>query len=148
MFENYRVEVLYFAGRRKFMQMNLPILLDNPLIDCVHIMHKCRDEIDRIWIQNVKINLVGHNTDKIKVSEIDRSINGYLYHYKTAIDYNTIYIKIDDDVCYIHPNCIQKILEVRLKYQDAKLIYPNIYNNLMIDFIRDKGCTSDYQMTQ
>jgi hypothetical protein len=49
-------------------------------------------------------------------------------HYRN-LDPNRYYVKIDDDILYIHPNAIQSMLDVKLTHSDAIFITANIINH-------------------
>jgi hypothetical protein len=54
------------------------------------------------------------------------SINSFFKH---AMDSDTIYIRLDDDIVYLEPEFVSKMVNNRLKYTDPPFIYPLIINN-------------------
>ena len=49
--------------------------------------------------------------------------------FKFAIDPDTIYVRIDDDVVWMVEGCIEALVQHRVQYPDAYLVYANIVNS-------------------
>lgn len=52
----------------------------------------------------------------------------------TLNNVNDLYIRIDDDVCYMEKNAIDKLFIAREKNKDSLLVYPTILNNYNIQY--------------
>ena len=59
-----------------------------------------------------------------------------IYHFfKEYTDPNTIYLRFDDDICYIAPDAINNLLNFRIEHPEFFLVYPVIVNNSMNEFL-------------
>jgi hypothetical protein len=58
--------------------------------------------------------------------------------FSECIDEDALYIRIDDDVCWLEEDFIYKLTQARIKNPDAFLVYPNIINNSIIDHINQR----------
>lgn len=62
----------------------------------------------------------------------------YWNFYLHAIDNNTVYIKLDDDIMYLNEDCIENILKARFKNSSYLLVYATIINNPLTDVLLEK----------
>jgi hypothetical protein len=49
--------------------------------------------------------------------------------YMNCTDEDTIYIRFDDDIVYIHEDAIRNLVDYRIDHPEAFLVYPVIWNN-------------------
>lgn len=122
------------AGRKTY----LDLLLTNLL--------KCRHEFDEwhLWVNTpipedaAHIRYLADKYDFIKQvdSEIPYNGNYTIHHFfKHTANPNEIYIRLDDDICYIRPGSIDRLYRARLADQSSFLIYGNIVNNSVITYL-------------
>jgi hypothetical protein len=68
---------------------------------------------------------------------------GMSYHigafYPHAAEPGTVYVRLDDDICYIHPGAIQTLVEYRLAHPEPFLVYPTIVNNSLMSHLLQKA---------
>ena len=69
---------------------------------------------------------------------------GMSYHigafYPHAAEPGTVYVRLDDDICYLHPGAIRALVECRLAEREPLLVYPTIVNNsLMSSMLQRHG---------
>ena len=64
--------------------------------------------------------------------------------FKFAIDSDTIYIRLDDDISYLEKGFFTKMVNARLSNPDAFLVYANIINNAMISHLHQKNNLFDF----
>lgn len=69
---------------------------------------------------------------------------GMSYHigafYPQAAEPETVYIRLDDDICYIHPGAIEALAGYRAAHAEPLLVYPTIVNNsLMSAMLQERG---------
>lgn len=138
MFANYRVVSFSPAGRRPNMA-----LLDR-------FLRVNRSLIDRHewWVNTPDLNdlgfiyeLVERHPDFYSAVEVDapyeefsnRIISERLRHFyrERCQDTRTIYIKIDDDFCYIGQDAIADLLEFRIAHPDYFLVMPPTVNSVL-----------------
>lgn len=79
----------------------------------------------------------------IYIQYSEEPIIGYptLSHYwRKYIDENTLYLRLDEDIVYIHPGSLTRLFEARLQHPAPFLIFGNIVNNALINFkLQEKG---------
>lgn len=128
----YRVCIVIPAGRKRYMELLIPQTLaqshswdelqiwrntnvkeDNDYIDSLPSLHK------NIRVIEPDIHRQGHTW-------AGNTIHQFFRH---TLDPNTVYIRFDDDVCYIQPFLIRRLAERRWKNKDPFLISPLIINN-------------------
>lgn len=56
--------------------------------------------------------------------------------FKYCVDPDAMYLRLDDDICYIHDNAIENIFNYRAVNPEPFLIYGNIVNNAYINNIQ------------
>jgi len=55
---------------------------------------------------------------------------GYFYRYAT--DPDTVYVRFDDDVVYIHESAIENLVRARLQMPAPTAVFPIIFNNAIV----------------
>lgn len=49
-------------------------------------------------------------------------------------EHDCIYLRLDDDLCYIDPPCIERLVRYKLAHPEAWLVYPVIVNNTRMSY--------------
>lgn len=125
------------AGRKQFLE----ILFNN--------LFSLQDEFDKwiLWANTDNqsdleyIRGLSSTYDFIEHIELDIpfaynfSISSF---FKYAKDLDTAYLRLDDDICFIDKNAISNIFEYRIKNLDPFLVYGNIVNNAMINYVQQR----------
>ena len=120
------------AGRRQYLEILARYLLrekGNGLIDEHHWWVNTNNRKDRKYIYELcnKYKFFKAVECPIKSNWIF-SIYSFFPRY---IDNDTIYIRFDDDICYIADDAVEKLLEFRANNPQYFLIFPVIINNQM-----------------
>lgn len=126
------------AGRRRYLEV-----LANNLIKCknefdewvIWINTPIQEDIDYIYKLQKNFNFI--KTQNLKV-EFNGSFSIFSF-YEQAIDKNSIYMRLDDDIVYIHPGSIEKIFNFRLTNSNPFLVYGNILNNAICTHIHQRN---------
>jgi len=123
------------AGRKRYLE----ILHKNLL--------KCKDEFDEwiIWVNTTNDEDVKYLEDleknyehiKLQYSEFPIDPNGshtatICHFFKKCVDENSVYLRLDDDIVYIHKNSIKDLFDFRIENKDYFLVFGNILNNAII----------------
>lgn len=130
MLNNYRIVTITPVGRRKYIDLLYPYLLQN------------RDIIDQhIWWINTNdtydishvYSLTCKHKDFFSINfskdaKFFASKSGIANIYSACNDKQTIYIKISDDICWIHPDAIKELVQFRLDNLEYFAIYPFVNN--------------------
>jgi hypothetical protein len=84
------------------------------------------------------IEELGKLNDFVKIKRIDNP-TGQNYSirefYPLAQDADKIYIKMDDDIVFIAPDCLQNLMDCLLRNKDAFIVFANTVNNIHCDHI-------------
>lgn len=61
---------------------------------------------------------------------------GTTYHigafFPHASEPGTVYVRFDDDICYIHPGSVETLVQYRISHPEPFLVYPTIVNNSLM----------------
>ena len=121
------------AGRKRFMQILIPYILEAKTVDEIHIWLNARDKLDAEYIENElpkmssKISIVRVNNNPYP-STHDGSYNKF--YFSDSVDENSVYLKIDDDVLWFSPGAIDKTFDYRIAHPEYFLVSPTIINNI------------------
>jgi hypothetical protein len=122
------------AGRRRYLDLLIPQLLRERGWDRLQVWVNTADEADLAYIRT----LPGLD-DRITLIEARdnppggrKSLNPF---YRACVDPDTVYIRFDDDIVWVEPGLIERLVEFRLANPAAFLVIPVIINNAMISYI-------------
>lgn len=126
------------AGRKRYLE----VLANN--------LNKYKDEFDEwiIWINTPiqeDIDYIYELQKKfkfIKTQSLSVEFNGVFSifsFYKQTIDKDSVYVRLDDDIVYIHPKSLERMFEFRLSNPDPFLIYGNTLNNAICTHIHQRN---------
>lgn len=139
MFKGYKIVSVTPAGRKRYLKILNHYLLKNRSIIDKHIFWvntKNKEDIDYMKYLHQKhpdfyeLEFLDEATLESEIS----NYNAFNIHnfFKNCIDNHTIYIRFDDDICYIEDNAIANLLNFRINNPDFFLVYPVIINNCYI----------------
>ena len=137
MYNNQKIVVVTPAGRKDYLNILKNYVLTNPIVDEWQLWLNTTDKEN--------INYLKHlNNSKLKVSIVRAhgSIgNNYQIHkfFKYCTKSNTIYIRLDDDVVWLEPNSLEKLIKFRISNPEYFLVFGNIINNSICDHIHQKN---------
>lgn len=144
---DYRVVICIPSGRRRYLEVLLPyILRERGIIDQVNLWVNTNNIQDIEYISCVckkhpeffkSISM----PDLKQNSHAIGKVRGVCKFYNQCVEPHTVYIKCDDDICYIEKDAIKELVAFRLENQEPLLVYPNIINNVMLSHIHQRfGC--------
>lgn len=138
MYKNNRVEVVVPAGREISLSILTKYLLKHKdIIDKVQIWKNTRDPYDVAYINSLKSDFF-----EIKEFVAEEYIDPKSLNISTFFGYaqnpDTIYIRFDDDMVYIHDDYFKNILDFRLEHPEYFLVFGNIWNNSITSFIQQR----------
>lgn len=134
MYHNYKVVVNTAAGRRRYMQYLIPYIVSSKCVDRYDIWintHNCADiEFFKQVAQRYPVvNLVWQPDGVVNGNQ---TINAF---YKACVEPNTIYFKLDDDVVWMEPGLIDKMVAFRVENPDFFLVSPLVINNSLSTYL-------------
>lgn len=134
MYNNYKVKVLIFAGRKETMEILMP-QIKSEYIDEIIIGVNTNNQNDLDYIYSLK-----EKYNKIVYEEVPKNIKrcsqeSFRHFYTKMEDEDTIYFKLDDDLIYIEPGYFEKTLTFRVEHPEYICIYPMIINNPLCNYL-------------
>ena len=134
MLNNYKIICNTAAGRRRYMQYLIPFVVANDIVDRYDIWVNTTDKQDIAFFQILqkefpKINLV-YQPDGV----VDgcRSISAF---YRQCVEEDAIYFKLDDDIVWMEPDMIEKMVRFRIDNPDYFIVSPLVINNPICTYI-------------
>jgi len=126
------------------MEVLIPyILKEKSFIDEYRIWVNTRNSDDIQYFYSLKEKYPDFITLDFSADIDPKKGEGWAIHnfYKNAIDKETIYIRLDDDIVWLENNFIKNIYYFRKQNPQYFLVYGNIVNNAIIDHIHQRfGC--------
>lgn len=140
MYEGYKIIVNTAAGRRRYMRLLIPYILESEIVDRYDLWINTNNNTDIEFFKEIakisnKINLVWQPEGYVNGIE---SINAF---YKDCTDPDTIYFKIDDDIIWMEPDLIEKMVKFRIDNPNYFLVSPLVINNgfsLLLLYVNNK----------
>lgn len=134
MLNNYKVICNTAAGRRRYMQYLIPFVVANDIVDRYDIWVNTTNRQDIAFFQILqkafpKINLV-YQPDGV----VDgcRSISAF---YRQCVEEDAIYFRMDDDIVWMEPDMIEKMVRFRIDNPDYFIVSPLVINNPICTYI-------------
>jgi hypothetical protein len=117
--------------------------------------HLCLQKNDfyewHLWINTSNeddisyINALKNENAWIKCIFLGNEYNNISRFYHLANDYNTVYIRLDDNIIWLENNFVKRFKNFRIDNPEYFLVYANIVNNNVIDHIHCRqGCVSKF----
>lgn len=134
MYKNYRVVVNTAAGRRRYMQYLIPYIVSSDIVDRYDIWINTHNGADIEFFKQVAarfpvINLVWQPDGVVNGNA---SINAF---YKDCVETDTIYFKLDDDIIWMEPRLIEKMVKFRVDNPQFFLVTPLVINNSLSTYL-------------
>lgn len=134
MYQNYKVVVNTAAGRRRYMQYLIPYIVACPIVDRYDIWVNTHNGADIEFFRQVaaKFPVVNLVWQPDGVVNGNATINAF---YKACVEPHTIYFKLDDDVVWMEPRLIEKMVKFRVENPDCFLVSPLVINNALSTYL-------------
>lgn len=132
MIENHKVTIVIPAGRRRYMELLIPQILREDGWDELQVWLNTRVPDDIAYIcglpaldERIRVVRLPDGMEPNSVRTIHR-------FFPNCLEEGTVYIRFDDDICYIEPGTVRKLAAFRIQHREPFLIYPVIINNAFI----------------
>lgn len=134
MYQNYKIIVNTAAGRRRYMQYLIPYIVSSEVVDRYDIWVNTHNGADIEFFKRIadafpKVNLVWQPDGVVNGN---KSINAF---YKACIEPDTIYFKLDDDIVWMEPGLIEKMVRFRVDNPRYFLVSPLVINNALSTYL-------------
>mgnify|MGYP003289453194 CR=1 FL=1 len=134
MYRGYKIVLNTAAGRRRYMQYLIPYIVSCEIVDRYDIWINTHNGAD---IEFFKI--MAHKYSIIKlVWQPDGVVNGISSinaFYRQCVENETIYFKLDDDIVWMEPGLIEKMVKFRVDNPDYFLVSPLVINNSLSTYL-------------
>lgn len=134
MYKGYKIVVNTAAGRRRYMQYLIPFIVSSDIVDRYDIWINTHNGADIEFFKRVAalypvVNLVWQPDGVVNGN---KSINAF---YKQCVEPKTIYFKLDDDIVWMEPGLIEKMVEFRITNPDYFIVSPLVINNSLSTYL-------------
>lgn len=134
MYGKYQIVVNTAAGRRRYMQYLIPFVVSSSVVDRYDIWINTHDCVDIEFFKQIaalysKVSLVWQPDGVVNGI---RSINAF---YRQCVEENTIYFKLDDDIIWMEPGLIEKMVKFRVENPEYFLVSPLVINNSLSTYL-------------
>lgn len=134
MYRNYKIIANTAAGRHRYMQYLVPFILASEVVDRYDIWINTKNSIDIEFFKMLaqkypKVNLCWQPDGVI---DGNRSINAF---YRDCVEENAIYFKMDDDIVWMEPDAIKKMVDFRIDNPSYFLVSPLVINNSLSTYL-------------
>lgn len=134
MYKQYRIVVNTAAGRRRYMQYLIPYIVSSGIVDRYDIWVNTHNGADIEFFKQVaaKFPVVNLVWQPDGVVNGNASINAF---YKDCVEPDTIYFKLDDDIIWMEPGLIEKMVAFRIDNPQYFLVSPLVINNSLSTYL-------------
>lgn len=134
MYGNYKVIVNTAAGRRRYMQYLIPYIVSSKIVDRYDIWINTHNGADIEFFKQIAkrypvVNLVWQPDGVVNGNS---TINAF---YKACVEADTIYFKLDDDIIWMEPELIEKMVRFRVDNPQYFLVSPLVINNSLSTYL-------------
>ena len=134
MYNSYRIVLNTAAGRRRYMQYLIPYIVSCGIVDRYDVWINTHNGVDIEFFKQIaeKFSVVNLVWQPDGVVNGNKSINAF---YKDCIEPNTIYFKLDDDIVWMEPGLIEKMVKFRVDNPQYFLVSPLVINNSLSTYL-------------
>jgi hypothetical protein len=143
-----RVIVVTPAGRKENMELLVRYMLrDRGLVDEYHLWLNTTNDKDLEYLHSLERSYPEYISCKERDPEIhlDMTKLGFsiyqFFRYCTRPD--TVYVRLDDDICYVHHDAIRELVDFRIRNPQYFLVYGNTINNALCSCLHQKMALID-----
>lgn len=137
------------VGRRQFadildchLRRNLAV--NGGLLDEVRYVMHTKDKEDQRWLEELVRDHSLESQYTFQYEQTDDEdwelfASGFRKIWSTMTDPDTIYVKIDDDMVFIHPQAIPEMVRTVIEHPEAHSVMANIVNNAFTYWHHHRG---------
>jgi hypothetical protein len=130
----YKVSIVIPAGRQRYLELLIPSILQQDGWDELKIWVNTSNSQDLNYI-----DLLPRLDKRISLSQPPRYTpngNGTIgQFFQDCVSPDTVYIRFDDDICFIERDLIKNLAKFRADNPEPFLISPIVINNAIISYI-------------
>jgi hypothetical protein len=141
MYNQKRVVAVVPAGRAKYLEILVHYLRANShILDVCHLWCNTEDPDDIEYLHQLADADDGFFQFVAPIIPVDGTMS--IYHFfRYCCEAETIYIRFDDDICWIAPDAIETLVRFRIDNPEYFLVYTNTINNSICSYLHQRiGC--------
>lgn len=152
MFDGYKVVACVPSGRERTMSLLMRHLRANRgLLDGVQLWenvkpfddHTTTAQSDLDWIRSQADDFVAViPLDDREPPRKPKQLNTGRF-YRNTTDADTIYIRFDDDIIWLHPDAIRNLVRYRIAHQEPLAVFATIWNNAIVSALEQEAGNID-----
>ena len=136
--KRYKIVGVTPAGRRRYIELLAPYLLkQRPLLNKHIFWLNTNNQRDICYIKD----LCSKHPDFFQYMESEVPVNGnqsIANFFKQCVDDDTIYVRFDDDICWLADDALEKIVNFRINNPSYFIIFGNIINNAICNWLHQR----------
>ena len=134
MYQNYKIVINTAAGRRRYIQYLIPYIVSCNIVDRYDIWVNTHNGADIEFFKQIakKFPVIHLVWQPDKLVNGNKSINAF---YKNCVEEKTIYFKLDDDIVWMEPHLIEKMVKFRVDNPQYFLVSPLVINNSLSTYL-------------
>lgn len=146
MYKNTKVVAVTPAGRRKYMEVLAPyVFREKHLFDEWMIWVNTGRESDLAYLEALAASNKGF-VRLVRYKEQLTTPAPQPWWYGHASEPNVLYVKFDDDICWVHPKAVEELLCFRIRNPKFLYIFSNTINNGYCAYIHSKRGSQDFHV--
>lgn len=124
------------AGRARYLEVLIPYLLrEKDLLDCVYLCVNTESSHDREYIDSLSMQDPSYFQSIYLDRDEKPSRHTVRHFYKYFKEEDTVYLKIDDDICFLQPGLLKELIQFRIEHPSYFLVAANLVNNVLCSYI-------------
>lgn len=137
---DYRVVTVTPAGRKAYLEILAAYLLKyRAQIDEHHFWVNTDNAEDIAYLEGLAQQYPDFfKLDRCSYYDASRPNNSIWQYFRSCVDEDTIYIRLDDDICYIAPDALESLAAFRAAHREPFLILGNIVNNAICSYFQQQ----------
>jgi len=149
MYAGYKVVAITPGGRKQYLEILREYVREQPLIDEYHILLNPIDskgdasKADEAYVSGLRsddcVILQSASVPDDITHSGDRRRWAIPRLFRFCLDPNTIYIFLSDDIVWMAPDAIERLLEFRTQYEQYFLVFGNVVNTSMCSYFHQQA---------
>lgn len=135
MIEGRRVVVVTPAGRERYLRVLAAHVLSEESVDEWHLWQNTACETDVRFMAQLEAIYPRVRCVPPPVHKVPDGTKTIGQYFRTACDEGTVYVRLDDDICWLEPGFFPRLVRERLANPDPLMMYPLIINNSVCTFL-------------
>src|SRR5262245_14409985 len=143
MYLEHKIIAVTPAGRKEYIELLVRYLLrDRGLVDEYHLWLNTPDHEDLEYLRNLEQSHPGYISCKERDPNIYLDMNhaglSIFQFFRYCTEPNTVYVRLDDDICYINRGALRELIDFRIRHREYFLVSANIVNNALCSYLHQR----------